>query len=177
MEEDLRPPKKGCFAVHRRVNSPVYISFSFIYAYQISDFYLDNRKCGAFGPMRGPFQSPGGINTYLSTYFFTPYMPTKFQISILIIKNVGPSAACQGRFVALGGLTHTYAYRCIPFCMNIMHIKFQLSILITNKWDHRSHARAASRPEGRINPHLCMLLYSILYEYYAYKISTFYLNK
>ena len=35
-------------------------------------------------------------------------MRNKSQISILIIKNVGPKkATCKGRFVALGGLTHT----------------------------------------------------------------------
>ena len=60
-------------------------------------------------------------------------MRTKFQISILIIKNVGPLAPCQGRFPTLGGLVHTYAYHCIPFCMNIMYTKFQTSILINKK--------------------------------------------
>ena len=66
------------------------------------------------------------------TYHFPPFMRTKFQLSILINKKVGPSAPRKGRLVALGGLTHTYAYHCIPFCMNIMHTKIEPSIL-TNK--------------------------------------------
>ena len=51
-------------------------------------------------------------------------MRIEFQLSILINKKLGPSAPREGRFVALGVLTHIYAYQCIPFCMNIMHTKF-----------------------------------------------------
>ena len=58
-------------------------------------------------------------------------MRIKFQISILIIKNVGPSVPCQGRFPAL----------------------------------------------GEVSLDICISLYYILNEYYAYQISTFYLNK
>ena len=86
----LVPPTKSRFAVHRRVNLHVYIYFYSIYAYQISDFHLNYKKRGAFGPM-------------------------------------------PGRFPTLGGLVHTYAYHCIPFCMNIMHTKFQTSILLNKK--------------------------------------------
>ena len=60
-------------------------------------------------------------------------MRIKFQLSILINKKVGPSAPRKGRFVALGDLTQTYAYHWIPFCMNIMHTKFQPPILINKK--------------------------------------------
>ena len=60
-----KTPTKGRFAVHRRVNPHVYISFSSIYAYQISDFHLDNQKRGAFGPMPGPFPGPGKVSPYL----------------------------------------------------------------------------------------------------------------
>ena len=58
--EGLRPHTKGRFAVHRRVNLYVYISFYSLCAYQISDFHLNNKKRGAFGPMPGPFPGPGG---------------------------------------------------------------------------------------------------------------------
>ena len=43
-------PHKGRFAVHRRVNPHACISFSSIYAYQFSAFYLDKQKSGAFSP-------------------------------------------------------------------------------------------------------------------------------
>ena len=68
-------------------------SFYSIYAYQISDFHLNNKKRGAFGPMPGPFYGLGGG----------------------------------------GGLAHTNAYYCILYRMNIVHIKFQPSILINKK--------------------------------------------
>ena len=52
----------------------------------------------------------------------------------------------------LGELTHAYAYCCIPFFMNYMHIKIQPSILMNKKvvkWgDLRPPARAASRALG-----------------------------
>ena len=41
------------------------------------------------------------INMY--AYHFPPFMRTKFLLSILINKKVGPSAPRKGRFVALGG--------------------------------------------------------------------------
>ena len=84
-------------------------------------------KTGAFGPPQRAVSRSIDELTYMYTYLFTPYMRIKFQISILIIKNVGPSAPCQDHIAALGraggGLTHTYAYHCISFCMNIMHTK------------------------------------------------------
>ena len=40
----LRPPTKGRFAVHRRVNLYVFISFYSIYAYQISGFLVNPLK-------------------------------------------------------------------------------------------------------------------------------------
>ena len=112
------------------------------------------------------------------TYLFTPYMRTKFQISILIIKNVGPSAPCQGRFRVLGGLAHTYAYHCISFCMNIMHTKFQSSILINKKVLKRGGGPSVFQKgrfavHMRVNSPVCISFFSI----YSYKISALYLDK
>ena len=56
----LRPPTKGRFAVHRRVNLHVHISYCSIYAYQISDIHFNDKKRGAFGPMPGPYLGSGG---------------------------------------------------------------------------------------------------------------------
>ena len=61
----LRPPTKDRLAVHRRVKLHVYISFYIIYAYQISDFHLNNKKRGASGPMPGPFPDPKGVSPYI----------------------------------------------------------------------------------------------------------------
>ena len=74
-------------------------------------------------------------SVYISFYSIYAY-----QISDLHLndQNVGPSAPCQGRFPALGGLAHTCAYHCISFCMNNMHTKFQTPVLINNeklKWE------------------------------------------
>ena len=67
-EGGRRPPTKGHFAVYRRVNINVYISFSSVNTYQISDFHLDNQKRGAFGPMPGSFPGPRGgeVSPYIS---------------------------------------------------------------------------------------------------------------
>ena len=74
---------------------------------------------------------PIGELIHIYAYHFTPYMRTKFQLSILINKKVGPSAPRKGRFTAL-------------------------------RW---------------VNLHICISLYFISYEQYAYQISIFYLDK
>ena len=83
--------RKGHFAAHRGVPPYICISLSSIYASEISAFYLDQQKSGAFGPTHGSLRGSGG--------------------------------------------------------------------------------------EGESNPHICVSLYSILYEQYTYQISSFYLDK
>ena len=63
--EGLQPPRKGRVAVPRRINKHISISFSSIYAYQISAFYLEKQKSGAFGPMQEPFCGPEGVNPHI----------------------------------------------------------------------------------------------------------------
>ena len=57
-------PRKGHFATPRRVNPYICIPLYFIlyeqYANQISAFYLDKQKSGAFGPTQGPLHGPKG---------------------------------------------------------------------------------------------------------------------
>ena len=67
------------------------------------------------------------------TYLVRPYMPTKFQISILIIENVGPSAPRKGRFVALRRLTQS-------ICRNFFFYEeyaYQISIFYLDKYCKR----------------------------------------
>ena len=45
---------------------------------------------------------PKGELTHMYANHFTPYMPTKFQLSILINKKVGLSALRKGHCIALG---------------------------------------------------------------------------
>ena len=84
---------------------------------------------GAFGFPKGPFCGP--YESELTC--ISPYTRIKFLLSILITKKLGPSASRKGRFTALGGLTHTNAYHCIPICMKSLYTKFQSSILIDKK--------------------------------------------
>ena len=104
-------------------------------------------------------------------------MRIKFRLSILINKKVGPSAPREGRFMALGGLTHTYAYHCIPFCLNIMHAKFQSSILINKKvlkrWGPSALQKGRFAVHMRVNLHVCISFFSIC----SYQISALYLDK
>ena len=84
----LRPPTKGRFAVHRRVMLYVLRSFYSIYAYQISDFHLNNQKRGAFGPMPGPFHGPGGVNAYICISLYSIlYEHYAYQISTFYLNK------------------------------------------------------------------------------------------
>ena len=75
-------PTNGHFAVPRRVNLHVYISFCSIHAYQISDFHLNNQKRGAFSPMPGPFPGPEGVSPYICISFYSIlYEYYAYQIS------------------------------------------------------------------------------------------------
>ena len=64
-------PQKGRNAAHVRVNPNVGISFFSIYAYKISALYVDKQNSGAFGPTRGPFRGPGGVNPHICISFYS----------------------------------------------------------------------------------------------------------
>ena len=79
-------PQKGRIAAHVRVNPNVGISFFSIYAYKISALYLDKQKSGAFGPKRGPFRGPGGVNPYICISMdFIWYEQYAYQILIFYL--------------------------------------------------------------------------------------------
>ena len=81
------------------------------------------------------------------------------------------SASCKGCLRV--ELTNIYAYHCTPYT----HTKFQLSILINKKVGPSAPRKGRFAARRGVNPHICISLYFILYEHYAYQISTFYLDK
>ena len=112
----------------------------------------------------------------MHAYHFPPYMRTNFQRSILINKKVGPSAPRKGCFAVLRGVNpHKYTLLYF-FCMNSMHTKFQLSILMNKKllkWGAlRPPTKGRFADDRRINLYVCISFYSM----YADQISDFHLN-
>ena len=91
------------------------------------------KKGGPSAPQKGRIVAYVRVNPNAGLSFFSKYA---YKISTLYLDNkkVEPSAPREARFVALGGLTHTYAYDCILYCMNILHTNFQSSILINKKY-------------------------------------------
>ena len=65
-----------------------------------------------------------GELTHTYAYLFTSYMRTKFQLSILINKKVGPSAPHKGHFAALRGTKPRICISFNLFYINSMHMNF-----------------------------------------------------
>ena len=136
------------------------VGLTHIYVYHCIPFYMNsihtkfqayiliNKKVFKWGglmPTTRAVKRPKGELTHMCANHFTPYMPTRFLLSIVINKKSGAFGAMLGPFHGPGGvnphicillyfvlLTHIYVYHCIPFYMNSIHTKFQAYILMNN---------------------------------------------
>ena len=70
-------------------------------------------------------------------------------------------------------LTHMYANHFTLY----MPTKFLLSIVINKKSGAFGTMLGPFHGPGEVNPHICISLYFILFEQYAYQISVFYRDK
>ena len=102
---------------------------------------------------------------------------TKFQAFILINKKVFKRGGLMPPTRAVtrpkGQLTHMYANHFTPY----MPTKFLLSIVINKKSGAFGTILGPFHGPWGVNPYICISLYSILFEQYAYQILTFYLDK
>ena len=83
-------------------------------------------------PQKGRIAAHVGFNPNVGISFFSIYA---YKISALYLdkQKSGAFGPTRGPFRGPGGVTHTYTYHCIPFCMISMHTKFQSFILINKK--------------------------------------------